>query len=94
MTTVVVFTTARSGNNNKVALDPLDGVSALLIAAVVLRRLAATASSATGVKWHPRGTPQERLGVPRFSKLDFPTHDGSKDPMNYWLNHCEMFFRG
>ena len=24
----------------------------------------------------------ERLGVPRFSKLDFPTYDGIEDPLN------------
>jgi len=35
----------------------------------------------------------ERLGVPRFSKLDFPTYDGAKDPLN-WLHRCEQIFRG
>ena len=35
----------------------------------------------------------ERLGVPRFSKLDFPTYDGTEDPLN-WLHRCEQFFRG
>lgn len=39
------------------------------------------------------GGVQDRLGVPRFSKLDFPSYDGSEDPLN-WLNHCEQFFRG
>jgi hypothetical protein len=31
------------------------------------------------------------LGVPRFSKLEFPSYDGSVDPLN-WLRRCE--FRG
>ena len=44
------------------------------------------------------GTPgaagaHEHLGVPRFSKLDFPTYDGAEDPLN-WLHRCEQFFRG
>ena len=30
---------------------------------------------------------------PRFYKLEFPTFDGSADPLN-WLNHCDQFFRG
>jgi hypothetical protein len=33
------------------------------------------------------------LGVPRFSKLEFPSYDGSVDPLN-WLRCCEQFFRG
>jgi len=35
----------------------------------------------------------ERLGVPRFSKIDFPSYDGVDDPLN-WLHRCEQFFRG
>ena len=30
---------------------------------------------------------------PKFYKLEFPTYDGSADPLN-WLNQCEQFFRG
>ena len=30
---------------------------------------------------------------PRFYKLEFPTFDGSADPLN-WLNHCDQFFCG
>jgi hypothetical protein len=30
---------------------------------------------------------------PKFYKLEFPTYDGSVDPLN-WLNQCEQFFRG
>jgi len=30
---------------------------------------------------------------PKFYKLEFPTFDGSVDPLN-WLNQCEQFFRG
>ncbi|WVZ84981.1 hypothetical protein U9M48_031946 [Paspalum notatum var. saurae] len=30
---------------------------------------------------------------PRYYKIDFPTYDGSVDPLN-WLNQCEQFFRG
>ena len=30
---------------------------------------------------------------PKFSKLEFPTYDGSVDPLN-WLNQCDQFFRG
>ena len=30
---------------------------------------------------------------PRFYKLEFPTYDGTEDPLN-WLNHCDQFFRG
>jgi hypothetical protein len=30
---------------------------------------------------------------PKFYKLEFPTYDGSTDPLN-WLNQCEQFFRG
>jgi hypothetical protein len=30
---------------------------------------------------------------PKFYKLEFPTYDGSEDPLN-WLSHCEQFFRG
>jgi hypothetical protein len=33
------------------------------------------------------------LGVPRFSKLEFPSYDGFVDPLN-WLRRCEQFFRG
>jgi hypothetical protein len=29
----------------------------------------------------------------KFYKLEFPTYDGSEDPLN-WLNHCEQFFHG
>ena len=35
----------------------------------------------------------ERLGVPRFSKIEFPSYDGIDDPLN-WLHRCEQFFRG
>jgi hypothetical protein len=38
-------------------------------------------------------TPSLGLGIPRFSKLDFTSYDGSEDPMN-WLTHCEQFFQG
>jgi len=31
--------------------------------------------------------------LPKFSKLEFPTYDGSVDPLN-WLNQCDQFFRG
>ncbi|XP_066391794.1 lysine-rich arabinogalactan protein 19-like [Miscanthus floridulus] len=31
--------------------------------------------------------------APKFYKLEFPTYDGSVDPLN-WLNQCEQFFRG
>jgi hypothetical protein len=31
--------------------------------------------------------------VPRFYKLEFPTYDGTVDPLN-WINQCEQFFRG
>jgi hypothetical protein len=30
---------------------------------------------------------------PKFYKLEFPTYDGSVDPLN-WLNQCEQFFWG
>jgi len=30
---------------------------------------------------------------PKFSKLEFPTYDGSVDPLNL-LNQCDQFFRG
>jgi hypothetical protein len=30
---------------------------------------------------------------PKFYKLEFPTYDGSEDPLP-WLTHCEQFFRG
>jgi hypothetical protein len=33
------------------------------------------------------------LAPPRYTKVDFATFDGSKDPLN-WLNQCEQFFRG
>jgi hypothetical protein len=55
---------------------------------------------------HGRGVPpQDRLSPapppapdgerppPKFYKLEFPTYDGSEDPLN-WLSHCEQFFRG
>ncbi|KAL9674560.1 hypothetical protein QQ045_030832 [Rhodiola kirilowii] len=29
---------------------------------------------------------------PRFSKLEFPRHNGVRDPLS-WLNRCEHFFR-
>ncbi|XP_068639368.1 uncharacterized protein [Aristolochia californica] len=29
--------------------------------------------------------------VPRYAKLDFPTFDGSKDPL-IWLHRCDQFF--
>ncbi|KAM0916642.1 hypothetical protein ACQ4PT_010005 [Festuca glaucescens] len=44
-------------------------------------------------------TPNHHLGsgsgssVPRFYKLEFPTYDGSVDPLG-WLHRCEQFFRG
>jgi hypothetical protein len=31
--------------------------------------------------------------APRFYKLEFPTYDGTVDPLN-WINQCEQFFRG
>jgi hypothetical protein len=31
--------------------------------------------------------------TPGFNKLEFPTYDGTVDPLN-WLNQCEQFFRG
>jgi hypothetical protein len=31
--------------------------------------------------------------TPRFYKLEFPTYDGTVDPLN-WLNQCKQFFRG
>jgi hypothetical protein len=45
--------------------------------------------------------PQDRMSpapdgerpLPKFYKLEFPTYDGSEDPLN-WLSHCEQFFRG
>ena len=39
------------------------------------------------------GGASERLGVPRFSKIDFSSYDGAEDPLN-WLHRCEQFFRG
>ncbi|OIT08856.1 hypothetical protein A4A49_55398, partial [Nicotiana attenuata] len=29
--------------------------------------------------------------VPRYTKLDFPTYDGTEDPL-IWLHRCEKFF--
>jgi len=46
---------------------------------------------APGAQGH--GGASERLGIPRFSKIDFPSHDGAEDPLN-WLHRCEQFFRG
>lgn len=43
--------------------------------------------------------PYQHLGagsgsvVPRFHKLDFPTYDGSIDPLG-WLHRCEQYFQG
>ncbi|XP_066374518.1 uncharacterized protein [Miscanthus floridulus] len=37
--------------------------------------------------------PSPGLGIPRFSKLDFTSNDGSEDPLN-WLTHYKQFFRG
>jgi hypothetical protein len=39
------------------------------------------------------GAAFQGLGVPRFNKLEFPSYDGSVDPLN-WLRCCEQFFRG
>lgn len=39
------------------------------------------------------GKEDERYGVPRYHKLNFPTYDGEEDPLP-WLNRCEQFFRG
>jgi hypothetical protein len=33
------------------------------------------------------------VAPPRYYKLEFPTFDGSIDPLN-WLTHCEQFFHG
>jgi hypothetical protein len=41
----------------------------------------------------PAPGPSTGLGVPRFSKLDFTSYDGTEGPLN-WLTHCEQFFRG
>ena len=46
---------------------------------------------ASGAQGH--GGASERLGGPRFSKIDFPSYNGAKDPLN-WLHHYEQFFRG
>jgi hypothetical protein len=37
--------------------------------------------------------PDGERPLPKFYKLEFPTYDGSEDPLN-WLSHCEQFFRG
>jgi hypothetical protein len=37
--------------------------------------------------------PEGERPPPKFYKLEFPTYDGSEDPLN-WLSHCEQFFRG
>jgi len=48
----------------------------------------------SGATSAPTGTGgHDRLGVLCFSKLDFATYDGAKDPLN-WLHRCEHFFRG
>lgn len=31
--------------------------------------------------------------APRYHKLEFPTFDGTEDPLS-WINRCEQFFRG
>jgi hypothetical protein len=41
----------------------------------------------------PPPAPNGERPPPKFYKLEFPTYDGSEDPLN-WLNHCEQFFRG
>ena len=46
---------------------------------------------ASGAQGH--GGASERLGVPRFNKIDFPSYDGAEDLLN-WLHRCEQFFRG
>jgi hypothetical protein len=38
-------------------------------------------------------TPASNLTSPRSYKLDFPTYDGTTDPL-HWINQCEQFFRG
>lgn len=40
-------------------------------------------------------SPDPNLGLapPRFYKLEFPTYDGTADPLHL-LNQCEKFFRG
>ncbi|KZV15507.1 hypothetical protein F511_38611 [Dorcoceras hygrometricum] len=32
------------------------------------------------------------LFIPKYSRLDFPTYDGSIDPLS-WISRCEHFFR-
>jgi len=34
---------------------------------------------------------EEEVSFPDNTKLDFPTYDGSEDPL-IWLHHCEKFF--
>jgi hypothetical protein len=41
----------------------------------------------------PPGALNGAPAPPKFYKLEFPTFDGSEDPLN-WLNHCEQFFHG
>jgi hypothetical protein len=38
------------------------------------------------------GPPGSAHAPPRFYKLDFPTFDGTVNPLN-WLHQCEQFFR-
>jgi hypothetical protein len=38
-------------------------------------------------------TPEGDRPPPKFYKLEFPTYDGSEDPLT-WLSHCEQFFYG
>uniref|UniRef100_A0A1S3X3P8 Reverse transcriptase domain-containing protein n=1 Tax=Nicotiana tabacum TaxID=4097 RepID=A0A1S3X3P8_TOBAC len=55
----------------------------------------AGASSNVGNQpYRPENRPNQLTGnsvVPRYTKLDFPTFDGSEDPL-IWLHRCEKFF--
>jgi hypothetical protein len=33
------------------------------------------------------------FGIPHINKLNFTSHDGLENPLN-WLTHCEQFFLG
>ena len=35
----------------------------------------------------------EAARASQYHKLEFPTYDGTEDPLD-WLNRCEQFFRG
>jgi hypothetical protein len=55
-----------------------------------------SAAAREGIESSSRGAAFEApsgQATPRFYKLEFPTYDGTVDPLN-WLNQCEQFFRG